>query len=197
MTKEQFMRDMLHGRDCNEDCGNCPYNKSEFCRTERQTDEILKKYFVKKPKDKTFDVIKAMLSKFGEDSQIEVAIEEMAELTKELIKYMRSKIHEQEKTATRREHVVEEIGDVLFMIQYLTVIFNIDENELIDIMAEKVERTRLRYIIGMSEQDFRKWIAKHQTKTDAFPQCKYTGCEAASVKSCYTCPNRLEDISND
>ena len=100
MNKEQFIKDMLNGRDCGENCGACQYCHSRFCRTERQSDFILQKYFERKApnKDQVMGVVQRMLDKFGEDSQIEVAIEEMAELTKELIKYMRSKIHEQEKT---------------------------------------------------------------------------------------------------
>ena len=42
-------------------------------------------------------VVTAMLEKFGEDSQIDVAIEEMSELIKELVKYKRSKLHFRER----------------------------------------------------------------------------------------------------
>lgn len=92
------------------------------------------------------NVIREMLSKFGEDSQIDVAIEEMSELTKELIKYKRSKIHFREKQAASREHVTEEIADVVFMLEYLIEIFDIDLVQLQKIVAKKVQRTKERYL---------------------------------------------------
>ena len=76
------------------------------------------------------ETIKSMLDKFGEDSQIDVAIEEMSELIKELVKYKRSKLHFREKQAASREHVIEEIADVIFMLDYLVEIFDIDLKEL-------------------------------------------------------------------
>lgn len=91
-------------------------------------------------------VIKQMLSKFGEDSQIDVAIEEMSELIKELIKYKRSKLHFRERQAASRDHVVEEIGDVMFMIEYLKRIFNISDEDIAAIVTQKAMRTKERYI---------------------------------------------------
>lgn len=90
-------------------------------------------------------VIKSMIDKFGEDSQIDVCIEEMSELTKELIKYKRAKIHKNENNP-RRKFVLEEIGDVLFMIEYLKYIFNISEEEVREIIIEKSSRTAERYL---------------------------------------------------
>ena len=92
------------------------------------------------------EVIRQMLSKFGEDSQIDVAIEEMSELTKELIKYKRSKIHFREKQATSREHVIEEIADVMFMLEYLVEIFGVDLEELQKTILAKAHRTKERYL---------------------------------------------------
>lgn len=87
-----------------------------------------------------------MLTKFGEDSQIDVCIEEMSELTKELIKYKRSKIHSREKQAASREHVVEEISDVMFMMEYLKEIFEITDSEIKQTVVQKALRTKERYI---------------------------------------------------
>lgn len=92
------------------------------------------------------EVIRQMLSKFGEDSQIDVAIEEMSELTKELIKYKRSKIHFREKQASSREHVVEEIADVMFMLEYLIEIFEVDMVQLQKTILAKANRTKERYL---------------------------------------------------
>ena len=92
--------------------------------------------------------IHSMIAKYGEDSQIDVAIEEMSELTKELIKYKRSKIHFRERAAASREHVVEELGDVMFMMEYLKSIFGISEDEIKNIVQSKAQRTKERYIYG-------------------------------------------------
>ena len=89
-----------------------------------------------------------MLAKMGEDFEIDVAIEEMFELIKELLKYKRGKVLDREKQAASREHVVEEIGDVMFMMEYLKRIFNISDEEVKDIVEEKAKRTRRRYIDG-------------------------------------------------
>lgn len=92
------------------------------------------------------NTISAMLDKFGEDSQIDVCIEEMSELTKELIKYKRSKLHFREREAASREHVVEEISDVMFMMEYLKMIFEITEEEIYKMVVTKASRTKVRYL---------------------------------------------------
>lgn len=92
------------------------------------------------------EVIRQMLSRFGEDSQIDVAIEEMSELTKELIKYKRSKIHFREKQSSSREHVIEEIADVMFMLEYLIEIFGVDMDQLQKTILAKANRTKERYL---------------------------------------------------
>ena len=94
------------------------------------------------------EVVSLMLDKMGEDFEIDVAVEEMAELTKELLKYKRSKVLDREKQAASRDHVVEEIGDVMFMFEYLKTIFKISEEEIQDIICKKAKRTKERYIDG-------------------------------------------------
>lgn len=92
------------------------------------------------------EVVNLMIAKMGEDFEIDIAIEEMSELIKELMKYKRSKVLEREKQAASREHVVEEIGDVMFMMEYLKIIFNISDEEIKRVVEEKAKRTRRRYI---------------------------------------------------
>lgn len=125
----------------NKICNNCKY--WDMCRG--MLHDGIGCY---EPSDSTVvsDTITAMLKKFGEDSQIDVAIEEMSELTKELIKYKRSKIHFREKQAASREHVVEEIGDVMFMMEYLKRIFGVTEIEIQQTVVQKAKRTKERYI---------------------------------------------------
>lgn len=93
-----------------------------------------------------------MLHKYGEDSQIDVAIEEMSELTKELLKYRRTKIHTQEKIDL--QNVFWEIADVTIMLEYLKIIFNLNEVMLQNMVGMKLERTRRRYLDdGSSEEN--------------------------------------------
>lgn len=99
-------------------------------------------------RQQVLNTISGMLFKFGEDSQIDVALEEMSELIKELIKYKRSKIHFREKQAASRDHVVEEIGDVMFMMEYLKQIFKITDEEIQQIIYHKAIRTKERYLDG-------------------------------------------------
>ena len=82
----------------------------------------------------------------GEDFEIDIAVEEMSELIKELLKYKRSKVLEREKQATSREHVVEEMGDVMFMFEYLKNIFNVSDEDIQKVVEEKAKRTKERYI---------------------------------------------------
>lgn len=56
---------------------------------------------------------------FGTTKQIDMAVEEMAELTQALSKFKRGKIH----------NVEEEIADVEIMIEQLKIIFNADKYE--------------------------------------------------------------------
>lgn len=92
------------------------------------------------------DVINLMLKKYGENSQIDVAIEEMAELAKELLKYKRTKLHNAEKQATNRAKILEELSDVMFMLGYIKTIFKISEEEVSNTIADKASRVFRRYL---------------------------------------------------
>lgn len=98
------------------------------------------------PATPILDTVRQMLDKYGESSQIDVCIEEMSELTKELIKYKRTKIYDRERHEEKRAAVVEEMSDVLFMMEYLKVIFHISEEDLENVIIEKAERTKERYL---------------------------------------------------
>lgn len=71
------------------------------------------------------------ISIFGNRLQCEVAVEEMAELTKEIIKNFRGK--------QNRENIIEEVADVQIMIEQIKIIFNcFDEVE--NEIKNKMER---------------------------------------------------------
>lgn len=73
---------------------------------------------------------------YGADLQKQVAIEEMAELTKEICKDFRGK--------GDREHITEEIADVLIMMSQLEIIYDIKTKELMDVTDNKIKRLEER-----------------------------------------------------
>lgn len=89
------------------------------------------------------DVYLAAIEKYGSDCQIWKAVEEMAELTKELCKVQNSR-----QVGATRESIVDEIADVTIMMEQLRLIFNVNDDvqERIDF---KVQRLAGR--IGMEE----------------------------------------------
>jgi len=92
------------------------------------------------PKDTTDNndfeiVLKDAIDTFGEDLQMMVAIEEMAELTKVLSKVARYGMQDR-----LREKAVEEIADVTIMMLQLMMIFDIPDDILCKEMSRKVKR---------------------------------------------------------
>ncbi len=77
----------------------------------------------------------AAYEKYGINSQIVIAIEEMSELTKEICKISRGR--------GNIESLAEEIADVTIMMEQLRVIYDI--NDLIcDYMDAKIRRLQIR-----------------------------------------------------
>ncbi|WP_410495165.1 hypothetical protein QTL86_13665 [Cellulosilyticum sp. ST5] len=63
------------------------------------------------------EILKQAIAKYGPDMQKTIAIEEMAELTKELCKNKRGQ--------DNWDHIAEEIADVEIMLEQLKLIYNI------------------------------------------------------------------------
>jgi NTP pyrophosphatase (non-canonical NTP hydrolase) len=87
---------------------------------------------------------KLMIDTWGEDSQINMCIEEMGELTKALCKYRRFKDKyfgeaDEEKVVSNLKNIKEEIADVLNTVVQMQYLFG--EEEINKIRKEKVERT--------------------------------------------------------
>lgn len=85
---------------------------------------------------------KEMLDAWGEDAQINICIEEMAELTMALCKYLRHKRFggvDPDKAAKNLENIREEIADTLNCVTQMQYIFG--EREVDDIRVAKVKRT--------------------------------------------------------
>jgi hypothetical protein len=83
------------------------------------------------------------LEHYGNGPQVDMAIEEMSELTKELLKDRRGK--------ENRSDIAMEMTDVYIMLEQLKFIFGIDETEL-KVNAElKIQRLKNR--IGGNDGD--------------------------------------------
>ena len=84
------------------------------------------------------------LDKWGLEVQMQMAIEEMSELTKELCKYIRYSTFEsenQDKIKLVVENIKGEIADVLNMTEQLESYFG--EKEIYEIRKQKIARTNL------------------------------------------------------
>ena len=79
---------------------------------------------------------------YGADLQKQVAIEEMAELTKEICKDFRGK--------GNREHIIEEMADVCIMLDQLMIIYDIKTNEMLDEIDIKTARLEERILMEAS-----------------------------------------------
>ncbi len=90
---------------------------------------------------------------YGANAQIDVAIEEMAELTQALVK---AKRYATDKDFDRfRGNVIEEIADVEIMLAQLRIIFGAQEKEIDDVKTFKLKRLadRLKELIPYTEEE--------------------------------------------
>lgn len=78
------------------------------------------------------DKIKLIVG-FYQEKQLDVAIEEMSELTKEICKFKRNQ--------GNNENLKEEIADVVLMIKQLMFYFNFNKKEIDNIIDFKIKRT--------------------------------------------------------
>lgn len=84
--------------------------------------------------EEEINTFKKAIETYGVESQEDVAIEEMSELTKAIIKNRR---YNTEKT---RKDIVEETTDVLIMLLQLTFVYGVDG----DIFRAKIDRLKKR-----------------------------------------------------
>lgn len=89
--------------------------------------EWLKEYMrsglpvIKKP-----EVLKAAISTYGKEAQVDMAIEEMSELIKALLKYRRSKNTTGIEHWKLRSNIIEEAADVLIMVVQILMMYDKD-----------------------------------------------------------------------
>ena len=85
--------------------------------------------------DERKQIYQAACEKYGIDSQIVIAIEEMSELTKEICNISRGQ--------RNIESLAEEIADVTIMMEQLRVIYDINDLTC-DHMDAKIRRLQIR-----------------------------------------------------
>lgn len=78
------------------------------------------------------NIIKQALNKFGNESQLLQFYEELHELGSSVNQYRRNKIP--------KDKLLEEIGDFYLMIEYLKVIFEISDADIILSVLESKEK---------------------------------------------------------
>lgn len=89
------------------------------------------------------DILQKAIDTYGESAQIDIAIEEMAELTKALIKERREK----KNNAKAVCDICEEIADVAIMLEQLMIIFDFpldDDTSVSDFVKYKINRLEKR-----------------------------------------------------
>ena len=109
------------------------------------------------------DIIKRSIEHYGKDVQSTVCMEECAELIQAISKEKRGK--------SDKDHLAEEMADVLICIEMLKQIYNITEDEIYSWVITKQERTIKRIkkdvqstetnadrIRNMSDDELAEWI---------------------------------------
>ena len=81
-------------------------------------------------------MVERIIEKYGENHQLDIAIEEMSELTKEICKYFRDPVK-----VKHYDAIKEELADVMLMGLQIQVIFGISFEELEKEMDFKINRT--------------------------------------------------------
>ena len=81
-------------------------------------------------------ILEKAIETYGKDMQLNVAIEELSELIKEICKSKRG--------ADNREAIIEEMADCEIMFEQLQIIFDISGEEIGDTIIEKLDRLERR-----------------------------------------------------
>ena len=82
------------------------------------------------------DTLLRAIKECGCEHQIDIAIEELSELTKELCKSKRGYTH--------KNHIAEEMADVLIMLEQLKIIYGISNSEIKHWIDHKMNRLSKR-----------------------------------------------------
>lgn len=88
---------------------------------------------------------------YGKDSRIDIAIEEMSELTKALCKERRYRANLNAYNAVY-ENMTDEMADVYIMLEQLMMVFG-NENEVLNHVSQKIARQKKRMEKEKSEEE--------------------------------------------
>ena len=87
--------------------------------------------------DRYIKIIINIINQYGETSQVLQSIEEMSELTKELLKNIN-------RNENNEKEIIQEIADVIIMITQLVMIYKIDVEKIYGAIEYKLERQEKR-----------------------------------------------------
>lgn len=69
------------------------------------------------------EVLQECVNTYGAEAQVDMAVEEMSELTKALLKYRRKEAQGSKDLEEARENILEEVADVIIMLTQLIMIY--------------------------------------------------------------------------
>lgn len=92
------------------------------------------------------DILRKFLSTYGANAQIDMALEEMSELSKALLKYRRAKRFGKTDLTQELDGIVDEIADVKIMVRQMELLFG----------CEKEVEKRIEYKIARQEERLAK-----------------------------------------
>lgn len=69
------------------------------------------------------EVLQECVNTYGAEAQVDMAVEEMSELTKALLKYRRKEAQGSKDLEAVRENILEEVADVIIMLTQLIMIY--------------------------------------------------------------------------
>lgn len=84
-------------------------------------------------------ILERAITKYGENPQIMMLLEEQSELSKEVCKYARG-----DRSTERVFQVAEEIADVLIMLRQIELICGIQHEVVLEFMQNKLDRLNRR-----------------------------------------------------
>lgn len=85
--------------------------------------------------EKYIGIYEKLIEKYGKDKQVIQALEEMHELSKELIKNIN-------RDKENRTDIILEMADVDIMLMQLCLIYNVSEDEMLGAIEYKMEKVK-------------------------------------------------------
>ena len=79
-------------------------------------------------------ILRKAIETYGVDAQLNVAIEEFSELTKEICKHKRGEHN--------TSAIIDEMADCYIMLEQMQIIFGLGSTIIMDAMSRKVERLK-------------------------------------------------------